>query len=231
MPAPRPRANPIPLEQRISEAGPSTRRLTEPPPPLHAESYAPPESPRSAAGAAATARAASSSTRTAPPPAHLQARSQDRAPSAPWQGGERGAGASSQPAPARGHHDDGGRRRGRGGKGKGRDEGRDDALANLPPPFERESSEVWVEVGPVNWGTQSREVFKNFCADIVAAKCGPAPVPVYVTKPDNAGYAKAKFVGGNYRSARENAEALVMGWGKWSHETGQSLHVTLDILD
>ncbi|KAJ7038893.1 hypothetical protein C8F04DRAFT_331373 [Mycena alexandri] len=114
--------------------------------------------------------------------------------------------------------------RGRGGGAGGRHgKGRaDNTINDLPPPFSSEPTEAWVEAGPVSWGNRSREVFTNFCRHIDSDGFGPAPLPAFVTKPDHEGYARAKFVGGEYRTARENAQALMHAWNTWAHVTGKT---------
>ena len=71
-------------------------------------------------------------------------------------------------------------------------------------------------VGPVNWGTRSRDVFILLCERIEADGHGPAPIPVYVSKPDHEGFATARFVPGDYGTARETAELMAAAWESWA---------------
>jgi hypothetical protein len=234
--------NPIPLEQRISEPEHRTRLPPSLPPPFQATASSS-TVPRPPHTTPATHR---NSKDDVPAPPQRTQPAHPVASSSQVQAGRRDRDASSSRPTRDDRHRDGnvqqssyaggsqrgrdasrGRGRGGGSKGKGRDNSHG---RHLPPPFEREPDVVWVEMGPVSWGTRSRDVFLAFCDHIDADNFGPAPRPVYVSDPDKDGYANAKFVGANYRNARENAEQMIHVWTAWSRGTQQYLHVNVSLL-
>ncbi|KAJ7031050.1 hypothetical protein C8F04DRAFT_1263321 [Mycena alexandri] len=212
------RANPLPLEQRISDAP-----VRQDP----ANNYLPPLLPLPPPVTSSSSASAANPSRSLPPVFHTASlghggphhRSRDlpQALDTPdpqagelsahrhaYPGTSRETGPSSSRPPA---HASGSR-----------------GVPQIQPTghydVEHRGVAAWVEVGPVTWGARTRETFGIFCDHIEAAEYGPAPRPIYVTNADERGYVRAKFVGGNYRNARENAQGLADAWNIWAHTTG-----------
>jgi hypothetical protein len=222
-PAVRRRPNPVPLEQRISDA--RTVYADDMGDIAPALSPSPPSSPTKRA-----APAPPISTRTpAQPPAHIATAVQQpqRLPTAVHHATAPAPHPSSSMRPQDHagsshrdeHHQSSARRgssrgrggdygRGRGAKGKGRARDTDVAPA-------LDNSRAPVIVGKVAWGSRSRDVFIDFCGRIEACGYGPAPTPAYVSHPDKESFVRASYTGSQTETALEQAEMMVAAWNEW----------------
>ncbi|KAJ6576955.1 hypothetical protein DFH09DRAFT_1276354 [Mycena vulgaris] len=191
--------NPVPLEQRISEARSARSDIA---PSLQSASHAVPKkvahssvhAPGCAAVSARDDILASGPHSSSPYPPGPSRWDVNHHPGSSHRGGFRGRG--------------GGQGCGPGGKGKARM--RDSDVA--PALSARAGSEAQIVVVKVDWTKRSFEVFKGFCNEIEFRGFGPAPIPTYVSRPDPDSFVTATYTATPTVTARDQAEAIVNTW-------------------
>jgi len=187
----RPKANPVPLEQRISAAPPVVQpsQAAHVPPASRGPPHPLPSSSKPHQTSASSARTPypTAPVRAGPPSAprampsfsmHPNQGVGDQYAARPQSEGSRGRGGNP-----------GYRARGRGGsaKGKGR---------NRPQGTDAPLDDGRLTIGPLHWGTRSRDLFIQYCHQMEADGYGPTA--------------------GNFGSARDTAELMASVWEAWS---------------
>jgi len=178
--------NPVPLEQRISDARSARSDIApslQPSPAMHkrvahSSGHAPAQTSARATTSSHPDHSQSYASRAPPPPAStpFSSNSSSAYPPGParWDGNHHPT--SSHRGGFRGRG--GGQGRGPGGRGKARARDAEvaPALHNLNA---RPNSEAQIVVGKVDWTKRSFETFKGFCNEIEFRGYGPAPIHGY----------------------------------------------------